>query len=278
MVQAPIFHVNGDDPEACVRVIRLAYEFRRVFHKDVVVDMVCYRRFGHNEADEPAFTQPAMYALIGERRSIRKLYTEQLVNRGDLSLEEAEAALGDFRTRMDEAFEEVHQVQVEPPAGARTRSSPIPSASRSSRWRPACAARRSSGSSTASRPRPRAFHMHPKLERLLAGHRVAFENGEIDWALAEAFAVGSMVLEGTPVRLSGQDTRRGTFSQRHGVIVDIENETEFVPLADLVARPGAVHALRLGAVGVRGARLRVRVLGVGARPRSSAGRPSSATS
>jgi len=232
MVQAPIFHVNGDDPEACVRVIRLAYEFRRAFHKDVVVDMVCYRRFGHNEADEPAFTQPAMYALIGERRSIRKLYTEQLVNRGDLSLEQAEAALGDFRARMDEAFEEVHRVQVEPPPAPDpelTDPAGVPVVSVETGVPRDTLERIVEGLTTS----PEAFHMHPKLERLLAGHRVAFENGEIDWALAEAFALGSMVLEGTPVRLSGQDTRRGTFSHRHGVIVDIDNDTEFVPLANL---------------------------------------------
>jgi 2-oxoglutarate dehydrogenase E1 component len=232
MVQAPIFHVNGDDPEACVRVIRLAYEFRRAFHKDVVVDMVCYRRFGHNEADEPAFTQPGMYALIGERRSIRKLYTEQLVNRGDLSLEEAEAALGDFRARMDDAFEEVHRVEVEPPPAPEpelTDPVGVPVVSVETGVPREMLERVVEGLTTS----PDGFHMHPKLERLLAGHRVAFEGGAIDWALAEAFALGSMVLEGTPVRLSGQDTRRGTFSQRHGVIVDIENEAEFVPLANL---------------------------------------------
>ena len=96
IVQAPIFHVNGDDPEACVRVIGLAYEFRQKFQKDVVVDMVCYRRHGHNEGDEPSFTQPVMYSKINDRRSVRKLYTEILVNRGDLSLEEAEAALNEY--------------------------------------------------------------------------------------------------------------------------------------------------------------------------------------
>ena len=106
MVQAPIFHVNGDDPEACVRVIRLAFEFRQTFNKDVVVDLVCYRRYGHNEGDEPAFTQPAMYALIAEHRSVRKLYTEHLVNRGDLTIDECEAALADFQARLGQAFDE----------------------------------------------------------------------------------------------------------------------------------------------------------------------------
>ena len=105
-VQAPIFHVNGDDPEASMRVVQLAFAFRQEFKKDVVVDMVCYRRYGHNEGDEPAFTQPRMYEVIGQRRSVRKLYTELLVNRGDLTLEDAEKALEDFRARLDAAFEE----------------------------------------------------------------------------------------------------------------------------------------------------------------------------
>ena len=120
-VQAPIFHVNGDDPEASMRTIRLAIEFRNVFKKDVVVDMVCYRRYGHNESDEPAFTQPRMYEVIGKRRSIRKLYTELLVNRGDLTLEDAEHALDDFRSRMEEAFDET-KTSERPPATVGTGS------------------------------------------------------------------------------------------------------------------------------------------------------------
>jgi 2-oxoglutarate decarboxylase len=109
MIQAPIFHVNGDDPEACVRVMRLAFEYRQAFKRDVVVDLVCYRRFGHNEADEPAFTQPLMYARIDERRSVRKLYTESLLNRGELTVEDAEKSLEDFRQRAQEAFEQTKE-------------------------------------------------------------------------------------------------------------------------------------------------------------------------
>ena len=116
MVQAPIFHVNGDDPEACVRVARLAYDFKVAFAKDVVIDLVCYRRFGHNENDEPGFTQPRMYALIEARRSVRKLYTESLVNRGDISFEEAEAALSDFQSRLEGAFAETRAaISADPP-------------------------------------------------------------------------------------------------------------------------------------------------------------------
>ena len=114
-VQAPVFHVNGDDPEAAVRVMRLAYAFRRAFKKDVVVDLICYRRYGHNEGDEPGFTQPRMYELIGERRSVRKLYTETLVNRGDLTLAECEESLEEYRRILDAAFEETREQPGTPP-------------------------------------------------------------------------------------------------------------------------------------------------------------------
>src|SRR3712207_6448131 len=109
MVQAPIFHVNGDDPEACVRVMRLAFAYRQQFGKDVVVDMVCYRRWGHNEGDDPSYTQPIMYSAIENRRSVRKLYTEELVNRGVLTVEEAEKALEDFRQRLEGALQETRE-------------------------------------------------------------------------------------------------------------------------------------------------------------------------
>jgi 2-oxoglutarate dehydrogenase E1 component len=227
MVQAPIFHVNGDDPEAAVRVVRLAFAFRQAFSKDVVVDLVCYRRYGHNEADEPAFTQPAMYALIDQHRSVRKLYTEQLINRGDLTLEEAEAAFADFRGRLDAAFEETHQSG--PPTGE-VRA--IPQQQRE----PVATA---VGRDVLARVvdgltnRPEGFTVNRKLERILQAHRVAFERDEVDWTLAEAAAFGSMVLEGTPVRVAGQDTRRGTFSQRHGVLIDANTEREYFPLANL---------------------------------------------
>ena len=121
MVQAPIFHVNGDDPEACVRVARIALAFRQEFHKDVVIDMVCYRRYGHNEQDDPSLTQPLLYQLIKEHRSVRKLYTEALVRRGDITLEEAEAALADFARRLQTALDQTrasappHLTQLPPP-------------------------------------------------------------------------------------------------------------------------------------------------------------------
>ena len=226
MVQAPIFHVNGDDPEACVRVVELAFAFRQQFRKDVVVDMVCYRRFGHNEADEPAFTQPKMYELIRAHRSVRKLYTETLVNRGDLSLDEAEAALDDFRARLTRAFEETHtsaapEPRVNPELPETVETSPPTGVERAVLDRVV----------DALVTWPDDFHVNPKLEKILHARRHEFDADHIDWALAEALAFGSLTLEGTPVRLAGQDTRRGTFSQRHGVLVDTENETEYFQLA-----------------------------------------------
>jgi 2-oxoglutarate dehydrogenase E1 component len=224
-VQAPIFHVNGDDPEAAVRVMRLAFAFRQAFKKDVVVDLVCYRRYGHNEADEPAFTQPRMYEVIRDRRSVRKLYTEVLVNRGDLTLEQCETALDDFRARMEEAFTE-------------TQSSHRPAATLSEEPDQRAAAAVVTG---VPRDRleavidalvsfPDGFAPHPKLDRILTARRTEFQADRVDWALAEALAFGSLLQEGSPVRVAGQDTRRGTFSQRHAAVVDYETEGEYLPL------------------------------------------------
>ncbi|MEX2254052.1 MAG: multifunctional oxoglutarate decarboxylase/oxoglutarate dehydrogenase thiamine pyrophosphate-binding subunit/dihydrolipoyllysine-residue succinyltransferase subunit [Acidimicrobiia bacterium] len=239
MVQAPIFHVNGDDPEAAVRVMRLAFDFRQRFNKDVVVDLFCYRRYGHNEGDEPAFTQPGMYALIDALPSVRELYTQQLVAKGDLTVEECEAAAADFRARLDRAFEETHTPHE---TGLDTRG---PTLDALSPGEPAEPAAVQDAVATAVTPaalervvaaleaRPEGFSVHPKLERVLQANRLVFQQGEVDWALAEACALGTLLLDGTPVRLSGQDTRRGTFSQRHGVIVDHVTESEYVPLAHI---------------------------------------------
>jgi multifunctional 2-oxoglutarate metabolism enzyme len=230
MVQAPIFHVNGDDPEACVRVTRLAFEFRETFHKDVVVDLVCYRRYGHNEIDEPAFTQPRMYALIEAHPSVRQLYTEQLVHRGELTAEESEAAQADFRARLDRAFEETHEPHDTGLAEARPPLDRPEPAAPSAPVETAVDRAVLDAVVHALTTWPETFHVNPKLARVLLAHRSAYEAGTIDWTLGEAAAFGSLLLEGTPVRVAGQDTRRGTFSQRHGVLVDSVDETEYVPL------------------------------------------------
>jgi 2-oxoglutarate decarboxylase len=226
-VQAPIFHVNGDDPEASVRVIRLALEFRNAFKKDVVVDMVCYRRYGHNEGDEPSFTQPRMYEVIANRRSVRKLYTELLVNRGDLTLPECEAALDDFRVRMEAALNETHS--SEPPARVAP-VAPEPTAKTVETGAPREQLERVV---TALTTFPEGVEPHPKLARILGNRRTEFDNDKIDWALAESLAFGTLLLEGTPIRVAGQDTRRGTFSQRHAVVVDHRTEQEYTPLEHL---------------------------------------------
>ncbi len=235
MVQSPIFHVNGDDPEACARAARLAFGFRQAFHKDVVIDMVCYRRHGHNEGDDPSYTQPLMYALIEAKRSVRKLYTESLVRRGDISLDEAEQALDDFSARLQAALDETRaEAQAESASG----SAPVlPAYVVPDLWIPPVEtgvdASVLSRLATVVRSVPEGFVIHPKLARQFEQRDKMVADGEIDWALGEALAIGSLLLEGSNVRLTGQDTRRGTFSQRHAVLVDHATGAEHVPLAGL---------------------------------------------
>ncbi len=232
MVQAPIFHVNGDDPEAVVRVARLAFGFRQRFHKDVVIDMVCYRRHGHNEGDDPSYTQPLMYRRILARRSVRKLYTETLVRRGDITLDEAERALDDFLARMQVALEETRNSAPPSPAPA-PEPAPLPG--------PPSLLTVETGVDRALLDRveaamddpPPGFTVHPKLAQILAARHQLYDEGLVDWSMAEALAFGSLLAEGTDVRLSGQDSRRGTFSQRHQVLVDHETGAEWLPLSGL---------------------------------------------
>ena len=230
IIQAPIFHVNGDDPEACVRVARLAFAYRQRFRKDVVIDMVCYRRHGHNEGDDPSYTQPLMYAKIDQRRSVRKLFTESLVKRGQLSLEEAEHALDDFHARLQSALDETRQSA--PPADIIAR--PRPPATGVLPAVPTGVDREVLDTiyrvlSTF----PEEFNVHPKLLKQFEARDKMWADGEVDWALAEALAYGSLLLEGTDLRISGQDTRRGTFSHRHAVLIDHTNGNEYAPLAHL---------------------------------------------
>jgi len=233
MVQAPIFHVNGDDPEACARAARLAFGFRQAFHKDVVIDMVCYRRHGHNEGDDPSYTQPLMYTLIDAKRSVRKLYTETLVRRGDISLEVAEQALDDFGARLQAALDET-RAEAESAAGV---TPVLPEYVVPDLWIPPVETGVDSSVlnrlATEVRSVPEGFVLHPKLARQFEQRDKVVADGEIDWALGEALAFGSLLLEGVNVRVTGQDTRRGTFSQRHAVLVDHATGQEHVPLAGL---------------------------------------------
>ncbi|MDP9225344.1 MAG: multifunctional oxoglutarate decarboxylase/oxoglutarate dehydrogenase thiamine pyrophosphate-binding subunit/dihydrolipoyllysine-residue succinyltransferase subunit, partial [Actinomycetota bacterium] len=230
MVQAPILHVNGDDPEACVRVMRLAFAYRRTFNKDIVVDLVCYRRYGHNEGDEPGFTQPLMYAKIDERRSVRKLYTEWLLNRGELSVEEAEDTFQNFSERLQGAFQETREAA--PPPDVRAAKPPVPVGvlphvdTGVPRERLELIHKKLTSF-------PPGFEPHPKLKKLIEKRATMLERDAIDWSAGEALAFGSMVLQGILVRLSGQDSRRGTFSQRHSVLVDYRSGDEYTPLNDL---------------------------------------------
>ncbi len=229
MVQAPIFHVNGDDPEACVRAGRLAFAFRQTFHKDVVIDLVCYRRHGHNEGDDPSYTQPLMYQRIDAKRSVRKLYTEALVRRGDITLEEAEAALDNFNGRLQTALDEVRgEAPPRPVHLSREHENPV-----MPRYTTGVPADELRTLAQVVRTVPEGFTLHPKLARQFTQRDAVVEGGQVDWALGEALALGSLLLEGTDVRLTGQDTRRGTFSQRHAVLVDYTNGNEFVPLAHI---------------------------------------------
>jgi 2-oxoglutarate dehydrogenase E1 component len=237
MIQAPIFHVNGDDPEACVRVAKLAFEYRQEFKKDVVIDMVCYRRRGHNEGDDPSMTQPLMYSLIENKRSVRKIYTESLIGRGDISVEEAEQALRDYQGQLERVFSETREAiassvdegtgeGIEPPAeqstsvgaGARPTAVPLEVVKQIA---------------DAFVALPDGFTVHPKLMPLLQRRAAMASEGGIDWAMGELFAFGSLLLEGKPIRMAGQDSRRGTFVQRHAVLTDRATGEEWVPLAHL---------------------------------------------
>jgi len=233
-VQAPIIHVNGDDPEACVRVARLAFAYRQRFHKDIVIDMVCYRRHGHNEGDDTSYTQPIMYRTIEDLRSVRKRFVETLVRRGDFSMEQAEQVLEDFHGRLQRALDETRQSAPDEEFVA----APHPP-------NKGVLPHVETGVGRAGLDRvydalstiPEGFVVHPKLAKQLSARDTLFSGGEVDWALAEALAFGSLLDEGTSVRLAGQDSRRGTFSNRHSTLFDYETGNEFVPLSQLADPP-----------------------------------------
>ncbi|MGW3627370.1 multifunctional oxoglutarate decarboxylase/oxoglutarate dehydrogenase thiamine pyrophosphate-binding subunit/dihydrolipoyllysine-residue succinyltransferase subunit [Streptomyces sp. NPDC000880] len=226
MIEAPIFHVNGDDPEAVVRVARLAFEFRQTFNKDVVIDLICYRRRGHNEGDNPQFTNPQMYNLIDKKRSVRKLYTESLIGRGDITLEEAEQALQDFQGQLEKVFAEVREATSHPaPTHVPSAQAEFPVAVTTAVSQEVV--KRIAESQVNI---PDHVTVHPRLLPQLQRRAASVEDGTIDWGTGETLAVGSLLMEGTPVRLSGQDTRRGTFGQRHAVLVDQETGEDYTPL------------------------------------------------
>jgi len=236
MIQSPVFHVNGDDPEACVRVARIAFEYRQTFNKDVVIDMICYRRRGHNEGDEPSFTQPLMYKLIDAKRSTRKLYTEALIGRGDITVEEAEEVLRDYQQQLEGVFTSVHNTEPESDPSWRPPVVPEPATVNTSVAEDQLRKIALTQSSI-----PAEFTVHPKLLPQLLKRVEMLDESTVDWATGEMFAFGSLLLEGHPIRMSGQDVRRGTFSNRHAVIVDRENGKELFPLRSLVKDPNQFH-------------------------------------
>ena len=236
-VQAPIFHVNGDDPEAVVRVGRLAFEFRQQFKKDVVIDLVSYRRRGHNEADDPSLTQPLMYNLIDAKRSVRKLYTEALVGRGDISVEEAEQALRDYQAQLEKVFRETRaaaegaQEFEEPISEVEQRGEVTLAPQTPERDVPTAVDRATIDRVVATQTNlPEGFTVHSRLAPQLQRRAQMVADDTIDWAMGETIAIGSLLADGVSVRLAGQDTRRGTFGQRHMVIIDRATGWAFKPL------------------------------------------------
>ncbi|MEJ1969333.1 MAG: 2-oxoglutarate dehydrogenase E1 component [Rhizomicrobium sp.] len=235
MVQAPIFHVNGDDPEAVVHCARIATVFRQLFHKDVVIDMVCYRRFGHNETLEPTFSQPLMYKAIKDHPTTLQLYTRKLVEEGTLSQGEADAMSKAFAARLDEelAASKTHKPEHADWLDGRWSGLSIaPKGDRRGDTAVPLDVVREVGAALTRVPQ--GFNVHKTVARALEAKDAMFKSGEgFDWATAEALAFGTLMLEGMPVRFSGQDSTEGTFSQRHAALIDQETEARWYPLQNI---------------------------------------------
>ena len=245
MIDAPIFHVNGDDPEAVVHVVKIAMDFRQRFGKPVVIDMFCYRRHGHNEADEPAFTQPLMYARIAEHPRVTEIYGTKLVEEGLLTATEVERMHADFRALLEEEFAASDSYRPNRADWLDGKWSGIGHAEEG--------ARRGVTGVDVERLKeigrkltsfPKSFTPHKTIARIMAGRRKMIEDGAgIDWATAESLAFGTLVTEGFRVRLSGQDSERGTFSQRHSVLMDQENEKKYTPLKHIAKTQGPFEVI-----------------------------------
>jgi len=235
MIEAPILHVNGDDPEAVVHVAKIATEFRQLFHKPVVIDMFCYRRHGHNEGDEPAFTQPLMYRRIREHPTVAQIYADRLIGEGLVGTEDVDRMKGDFREHLESEFERADTYRPNRADWLDGKWSGIGFAEEGAR-------RGETGVDIARLKQiglqltkvPENFQLHRTLKRLLDRRREMIESGTaIDWSMAESLAFGTLLREGFPVRLSGQDSERGTFSQRHSVFLDQETEEKYIALRHL---------------------------------------------
>jgi 2-oxoglutarate dehydrogenase E1 component len=238
MIEAPIFHVNGDDPEAVVFAAKIAIEFRQKFRKPVVIDMFCYRRFGHNESDEPSFTQPLMYKRIAAHQTVVSVYSRRLIEGGVITPEQFDAMKAEYRRRLDDDFSASESYRANKADWLDGRWSHLSYAKDHDDPR-----RGQTGYDLTKLKEiglkltkvPKSFKSHRTLQRVLDARRKTVEEGQgIDWAMAEQLAFGTLLQEGFPVRLSGQDVQRGTFSQRHAVLVDQETEKRFTPLNHLV--------------------------------------------
>jgi 2-oxoglutarate dehydrogenase E1 component len=237
MIEAPIFHVNGDDPEAVVYAAKVATEFRMKFHKPVVIDMFCYRRFGHNEGDEPAFTQPIMYRNIRSHPTTVQLYSKKLIEEGLLTEDEVEGMRAEWRAHLEAEFEAGQNYRPNKAdwldgAWSGLRTADNQDEQRRGKTAVPVKSLKEIGKKLAEVPE--GFEIHRTIQRFMDNRRKAIESGEgIDWATAEALAFGSILMEGNPIRLSGQDSERGTFSQRHSVLYDQRDESRFIPLNNL---------------------------------------------
>ncbi|MDX8446340.1 2-oxoglutarate dehydrogenase E1 component [Mesorhizobium captivum] len=239
MIEAPIFHVNGDDPEAVVHAAKVATEFRMKFHKPVVVDMFCYRRFGHNEGDEPAFTQPIMYRSIRSHKTVVQVYADRLIAEGHITQPEVDKMRADWRTHLESEWE-VGQSYKPNKAdwldGAWSGLRTADNQDEQRRGKTAVPVRTLKEIGKKLTEVPKDFEAHKTILRFLENRRQAIESGEgIDWSTAEALAFGAILLDGNPIRLSGQDSERGTFSQRHSVLYDQRDENRYIPLNNLSA-------------------------------------------
>ena len=235
MVEAPIFHVNGDDPEAVVHAARVATEFRQKFAKDVVLDIFCYRRFGHNEGDEPMFTQPFMYKTIKNHKTTLQLYSERLIADGLMPESEIKNSKNNFQEILNKEFEAGKNYKPNKADWLDGRWSHLDQNKENyQRGSTSIPSKSFDKISKALTIKPKNFHLHKTVERQLIGKAEILKTGEaLDWATGEALAFGSLLLEGFPVRLSGQDSARGTFSQRHSVLIDQETEDRFYPLNNI---------------------------------------------
>jgi 2-oxoglutarate dehydrogenase E1 component len=242
IVQAPILHVNGDDPEAVVHVCRIATEYRQHFKRDIVIDMFCYRRYGHNESDEPMFTQPQMYKEIGGHKTVKEVYAARLEAEGVVNAADVAGMDASLRERLDSSLEAAANFKPNKADWLEGKWSGLTVAPGEEDRKGTTAVELDTLTSVGralSEP-PRSFDLNRKLVRLLQEKRKSIDTGtDVDWATGEALAFGTLLAEGTPVRLSGQDSGRGTFSQRHSVLVDQTNERKYVPLNNVA--PDQAH-------------------------------------